>query len=102
MYSLLTILILLVVQAVSLYWIVRLMNPNPEVNPTLLECVGYSFIGMALAIFPGFYALAVWLGWWGYVFSKIFFLNDIALVIGLVAMRAGVEITVRLITYLAK
>lgn len=102
MYSLITLLILLVVQAVSLYWIVRLMNPNQEVNPTLLECIGYSFIGMVVAIFPGLYALLVWLGWWSYVFSKIFFLNNIALVIGLVAMRAGVEITVRLVTYLAK
>lgn len=97
----LTLLLLLLVHAVTLYGVVRLMNPNPEVNPTLFAALGYSLIGMILAIFPGIFALLTWFGWWGFVFSKIFYLSDLALVIGLLSMRLGIEVTVRLVTYLA-
>ncbi len=101
MIHILTLLLLLLVHAVTLYCVVRLMNPNPEVNPTLLAALGYSLVGMVLALFPGIYALLTWFGWWGFVFSKIFYLSDLALVIGLLSMRLGVEVTVRLVTHLA-
>jgi hypothetical protein len=67
-----------------LYGMVRAMNPNPEVNPGFLECIGYCFGGTIAGRLP--FGLFIWGGYWSYIFSQIFFLNTVAMILCLVVM----------------
>lgn len=83
---LILIIILTLVSSAVMYFVVRAINPNPEVNPTFQDCVVYSFIASIVSRFPagGWLNLAFWV----WVFNNKFYLNSMALVLCLIAQFA--------------